>query len=456
MALLARGRMMAAGVLAAAWMVLPSTAAASQPAGDGTTLPTVATPENTDPSYMRVAETQGGTRLRLEIGSREFTRTDSPTVWLVGAVHVGETSYYEALEEFMADRSVVLYEGVKSGGDAAAGTEPQDAEKVRLTRNRLRMLGIAVERYRAEHNGLPADLDALTASLNGTMARIIGSARNDRWGRPIELHRTDGQPGRKLTFDLISLGADGQTGGDGPAADLKLSDQKPLTKKEISSTGEGLQVKLARALDLEFQLAAIDYSKPTWRNSDITVEALERRFDEAGVPGGAFLGMMDGSTLQGKLAAVLLGLIERSPQLKAQTKLMMIEIVSNAEQLLGQGAIGGGPDARAAFTRILIVDRNTIVLDDLRRLLRDEPTTESVAIFYGAGHLPDLDRRLVEEMGYTAGRMEWHPAMEIDLASYSGGAAAANQARNAMRIMIERQTGVGEFSGQSGKNSDDK
>ena len=41
-------------------------------------------------------------------------------------------------------------------------------------------------------------------------------------------------------------GRDGREGGEGGNADLRFSEQPPLTREEKSSGGEGLQVKLAR------------------------------------------------------------------------------------------------------------------------------------------------------------------------------------------------------------------
>jgi len=74
----------------------------------------------------------------------------------------------------------------------------------------IRTLDSAVERYRVEHDGAaPASLDDLAGI----------SAPDDPWGRPYQL-----QVDASGTVTVLSLGADGQPGGEGPAADITSAD----------------------------------------------------------------------------------------------------------------------------------------------------------------------------------------------------------------------------------------
>ncbi len=223
-----------------------------------------------------------------------------------------------------------------------------------------------------------------------------------------------------------------------------LLDAEPLVlfegvgarEKRFMSTrekGYSLQPALAKALGLRFQLASIDYSADRFVNSDLTMEQLEgvmrRDADEAGKAGGKavagaeelgvgdLMAVMDGSSWAGLLARFGVAFIEASPKLRATVRLVLIETL---------GAVGGDPSMAGGVPRemrrlmeVLIHERNAAVMSDLRRVIdrgraARRARMASVAIFYGAGHLPDLERRLREELGYAPGREEWLTAFDVD------------------------------------------
>lgn len=396
-----------------------------------------AIPEAPDPwaGVVRVRCEKETQRMALDIGVRTFTHPDKPgiAVDLVGVTHIGERAYYAGLQEFLDGHDLVLFEGVKP----SSGTDDlpaDDASRVKLTTQRIRILGVLVERHRRTHKALPESLDAVIAGLRGPAARVAQGARTDAWGGAVA-YVID--PARRGGFDLVSLGSDKKPGGEGPAGDVRLSDGPPISKREAEG-GEGIQVKLAKTLGLEFQLAALDYNRPNWRNSDITVEKLEQRFEEAGVDGSFLFGMLDGSSLGSKLMGFLLGLLEQSPQLVIQTKIMMAEMLAHAE------ALGGnlGP-----VMDVLIKDRNAIVMEDLSRVLASEPAVHRVAIFYGAGHLPDMEHRLAA-MGFAGGETAWRTAIEVDLTKLEGGYERAEAVRGMVRKMVESQRPAGKPGGR--------
>jgi hypothetical protein len=53
-------------------------------------------------------------------------------------------------------------------------------------------------------------------------------------------------------------------------------------------------------------------------------------------------------------------------------------------------------------------------MEDLDLLCAACPELPSIAIFYGAGHMPDFERRLAER-GFRPGRMRWLRAVDVDL-----------------------------------------
>jgi hypothetical protein len=403
--------------------------------------------------FLRVSENEDGSHVRLEVASKAFERETGPRVWLVGAVHVGDKSYYEQLQKLLDSNEIVLFERVKPPSDAKPEADGKsehqesgkDSAAVKATRNRIRVLAVVIERYRRAHQQLPGSLDEVAKDLKGSMERLASVARKDRWGREIRYllkpsPDAEGAKAKLPGFDLVSLGSDGNEGGESDAADLRFSDQKALSGVEISEDSGGIQVQLARALGLEFQLDSLDYAKPFWRNSDITADDLQGRLEKAGIPGNALFGLLDGSSIGGKLAGFMLKFIEQSPALALQVKVMMVETLAGGDRLLAKqmGAMGGGA-AGSRLMSILIEDRNAIVMNDLAALIRDEPKVRTVAIFYGAGHLLDMEKRL-SEMGYQAKETKWLAAIDVDVSKTPGG---IEQARR-MREMIKRMQGPGE------------
>ena len=63
----------------------------------------------------------------------------------------------------------------------------------------------------------------------------------------------------------------------------------------------------------------------------------------------------------------------------------------------------------------MIEERNVVVVDGVRAALADPAETETIGVFYGAAHLRDLERRLVDELDWKVGRTVWLPAIQVDL-----------------------------------------
>ncbi len=383
--------------------------------------------------YARVVESDEGRRLVLEIGSRTFRspKEGGPVVHLVGAVHIGDAGYYRQLQEFLDAQDLVLFEGVKPAGignDAA-----DDATRAKLTSSRQRLLAVLIERHRQKHGAYPETLDAMRSELLGSAARLAAAAATDGWGRD-QAYRTDGSP--IATFDVVSLGSDGAEGGEGHAADLRFSAQKPLSRREKAASGQGIQSQLASALGLKFQLEAIDSARPSWRNSDMSIDQVQERLAASGASADALFSLLDGTSLTSRFVSVLLGFIKASPPMAMSVKVMLVETLANADAMLEGQAGAGGLDK---MTKVIIVDRNAAVFDDLASVLEREPGVKSIAIFYGAGHLPDMERRLTEEMRFSFDHDRWFQAISLDLTSQPGAAAQAKSLRATMQRMVEQR-----------------
>lgn len=386
--------------------------------------------ENTSENkYLRVSESDDGSHLKLEIAVRTLTKPGAPDVQLVGVTHIGDKAYYDSLQKFLDEQSLVLFEGVKPSG-AGASSAGDDEAKAKVTRQRQRLLAVLVSRYRNENHELPTMWGEILAPLHGSLARLGQAATSDGWGNPQEL-KVEGDK-----FDIVSTGADGEEGGEGANADIAFSSQKPLTQDELAGAGEGIQTKLAHALGLKFQLEAIDYSHANWRNSDMSIDEVQKKLEESGASGDALFKMLDGSSFASKLVAFALGFVEKNAELSMMVKVMMIEVLSQADDLAAlAGKQAKGMDV---MMKVIVQDRNQEVLKDLAAASKEQPTPKSIALFYGAGHLPDLEQHLADQ-GYTFASTKWFTAIDADLDSVPGMKAQAKQIRQMIQKQIEMQ-----------------
>ncbi len=101
-----------------------------------------------------------------------------------------------------------------------------DEARVAVARTDIRAIGSALELYRLDNQSYPTTEQGLAALAtrptappepsNWVAGGYLSSTPEDPWGNAY-LYRSPGETGG---FDLVSLGADGSPGGDGPEADI--------------------------------------------------------------------------------------------------------------------------------------------------------------------------------------------------------------------------------------------
>ena len=87
---------------------------------------------------------------------------------------------------------------------------------------------------------------------------------------------------------------------------------------------------------------------------------------------------------------------------------------------------------------MIIDERNQLVIDDLKAILEREPQVSSIAILYGAGHMPDMARRLTEQLGYRPTGEQWLTAFEVDLERSAMSARQLERIRWMVRYQLEQ------------------
>lgn len=181
------------------------------------------------------------------------------------------------------------------------------------------------------------------------------------------------------------------------------------TKLESRSGVGALQTALQTFLGLEYQLDRIDYSKTNFVHADMSPEQFAQSMKDRGE---SFLQMMfrmmgQGMALQGAQGAgggdaqLLIALLRRD---RATLKRVMAEQLSGMDETLGAIA---GPDGSST----IIHERNKKALEVLRRELDSGKTR--LGIFYGAGHLADMESRLIKDFQAVKRSKEWLVAWDL-------------------------------------------
>lgn len=215
--------------------------------------------------------------------------------------------------------------------------------------------------------------------------------------------------------DLVLF--EGVTDRASRAAGRKVFDN---SREELGS----LQNTMAESLGLAFQLESINYERPNFRNSDLTIEQIAQLIAKEAPPGGGkqsktaqefqkLLEMMQGDSVVGALLTAGMKLIGTSPKLQAMMKLAMIEILGRFKGDFSQ--FEGLPPEWKRLIEILLHARNDAVLNDLRTELQKRAPAKTIAIFYGAAHMEDLQRRLMRDLHYRPAGEQWVPAFSVDL-----------------------------------------
>lgn len=178
--------------------------------------------------------------------------------------------------------------------------------------------------------------------------------------------------------------------------------------------GFALQPALARALGLRFQLASLDYRRPNWVNSDLGLLELEKELPAHNKSANLeqVVALFQGEGALGGIARLGVAMLGASSKLQALAKLMLIETLSGFTGELPDGK-DLGVDTRELM-RVLIEQRNSVVVRDLRRILVRSPRPGSVAILYGAGHMPDLERRLRRDLRLVPVEDQWLRAFSVN------------------------------------------
>lgn len=169
-----------------------------------------------------------------------------------------------------------------------------------------------------------------------------------------------------------------------------------------------VQTGLTGLLGLEFQLRAIDYTRANFVHADMSPEQFAASMDQRGESMFQTFARMFGYALarqQGDAGAsdagVLVALMSKDRTLAL--KRLMAEQFRDMD---GSLTAINGPKGST-----LITERNKVVINVLRKQIAAGKKT--IAIFYGAGHMPDIQERLAAELHLVPISTQWVVAWDL-------------------------------------------
>ena len=388
------------------------------------------------PQQAWTRRSEGENIVSLDLASRRYTADGKPDVWLIGVAHIAEQSFYDEVTALLDEMDIVLYESVRPTGSRPPSGSTEE-EQVQSTRKALAFVANVAKQCAENSNNMPATLlDVIieAALLDGRLSGWVEDASVDAWGRPFSLQVEESTK----TITILSFGSDGAIGGTGAASDLKESRIVKIKRGGLDSVEESkqknnIQQELADAMDLEFQLEALSYEDPNWFCSDLTMDEVKTKLIEQGAD-TSLLEMITGESFSAQIATSMMKLIPMLDSLagggiRETAKLLMIELLSmpDSDQLLE----GLEPE----LAHVIIVERNTELLNDLAATMGIAEDLSTIGVLYGAGHMPDLSRRLRSRFGYAPAEERWFKTMSVDPSASLIGEKDLKR----MRIMLQYQ-----------------
>jgi len=169
-----------------------------------------------------------------------------------------------------------------------------------------------------------------------------------------------------------------------------------------------IQNMMTEMLELEYQLDGVDYGSKNFVHADMTPKQFQQSMKDRGESFfGMFLRAMGYAMTQPAGSSnsndtqLLMALFDKNRAL-ALKRVMARQF----QEMGGALAIFNGPDGST-----LITERNRVALEVLKARLA--AGNKKVAIFYGAGHMPDMARRLKDEFQMERKNIRWLTAWDL-------------------------------------------
>ena len=292
-----------------------------------------------------------------------------------------------------------------------------------------------VEDHAIQDNDSDARTESVTAEETETRrgADHFMRIRKDRKGRPVSLdtsitrYELTNDDGQKVHVDLIGAVHIGEKAYyeqlnkefekyDAMLYELVAPEGTVIPKggraKEdapgIPNPVAAIQQAMQSVTELEFQLNLIDYTKENFVHADMSPEEFAESMKSNGesVSGYVLKAIGQSMAMQhggGKDPTLSMALAMFSSNRVLRIRRSFAEQIHNMESgmIIFQGKDGS----------TIIDHRNAKCMEVLRREIANGKT--EIGIFYGAGHLADMERRLLSDFKATRGGQHWLEAWKL-------------------------------------------
>lgn len=264
---------------------------------------------------------------------------------------------------------------------------------------------------------------AAKASASEPFLRISRTQNNKPKALETAVVRYEGKPGTKYegrSVDLVGVVHIGQkeyyqeidrrlAKYDVVLYELVAPDGTRIRPEDLKNRGSliaSMQSGMKDMLNLEYQLEHIDYMANNFRHADMSPEEFMKDMRSRGDEVWKMAARMMGAGLASQPGGGDVGLLMA---LMSDNRSMLLK-QSMAKQLLDvDTAVAGLDDASGENT--LIKGRNRKAFEILREEL--DAGKKSIAVFYGAGHLDDMAKRLENEFDMQSTSTQWLEAWDL-------------------------------------------
>jgi len=265
----------------------------------------------------------------------------------------------------------------------AAGADFRNPEFIRLQRNENRdpvALQTAIAKYVPAGGEKGAEIDLVA------VVHIGEQAYYERLNKEFEKYDA-------LLYELVA------PEGNKPPKGGEMKSDNPLAM---------LQQGMTFFLGLEHQLEVVDYRKSNFIHADLSPEGMKKAMKERGddkmtIILGVIADLLRKRNLDADKPEPQAPDISLTDLLKPKKfKRIMAQQFEDA---------GGDVSLGGTINRLLVEDRNKACIKVLQQQLT--AGKKKIAIFYGAAHMPDFDKRLKEDFGMKRTESEWITAWNL-------------------------------------------
>jgi hypothetical protein len=190
-------------------------------------------------------------------------------------------------------------------------------------------------------------------------------------------------------------------------------------KRDSTNPLAFLQTAMKSVLGLESQTEQIDYTRKNFVHADLSFEQMAEAIRKRGDT-GLTLTLSIAADLLRQQNLQELKKQDAKPGAKAEPEIDLLSMLLDpdggvklkrvlAEQLAG--TTSGDSGLGKTIDTILISDRNAAAIGALQKELAKG--TKKIAIFYGAAHMPDFERRLRDDFGLRPQSPQWLDAWDL-------------------------------------------